>query len=441
MLKEQKQQSARDVVRDAVQQNPSEQADWMTQLRHDAKARFENMGVPHKKDEYWKYADPVVLVPREPFRLSEAKPDASVSVDQSPFNQACTKLIFVNGQFRADLSDDLNQTQKGLKISLLSQVASNDQATHWSREILGQLEAMAHEKVDRPLLTLNTALMQEGVLIEVSGRIEKPVLVHHITDAADKTGILFTRNVIAVREGADFTLLESGQYAYNANTVTEVQVEKSARFNHVKIYPAYTHAAFSGLVANIAEEGIFKSFTLSQDGELLRNEAVLTLSGKNASGHIAGGTLARDSSKIDNTVFVTHAAESGESRQVYKNILDNKSRSIFQGKIYVKQIAQKTDGYQISQSVILSDKSVFSAKPELEIYADDVKCSHGSTTGALDETALFYLRSRGVSAHEAEALLIRAFLEDAIQEVEDETVQADIRTQVDMWMKQREPKH
>jgi len=140
----------------------------------------------------------------------------------------------------------------------------------------------------------------------------------------------------------------------------------------------------------------------------------------------------------DDTVFVTHAAERCESRQVFKKVLKNGAVGVFQGKILVKQKAQKTDGYQISQSLLLDGDSQFLAKPELEIYADDVKCSHGSTSGALDEVALFYLRSRGVPMKAAQSLLVLAFLAEAIGEIEDETIAEDIRSRLDGWLQRHE---
>ncbi len=147
--------------------------------------------------------------------------------------------------------------------------------------------------------------------------------------------------------------------------------------------------------------------------------------------------LACDKAHVDNTVFVTHTGQGGESRQVFKNVLADKARGIFQGKIFVRQAAQKTDGYQISQAVLLTDGAEFSAKPELEIYADDVACSHGSTTGALDRTAMFYLRSRGVPEAEAQAMLIAAFADEAIMEIADEGMADLMREEVARWMAAR----
>ena len=164
---------------------------------------------------------------------------------------------------------------------------------------------------------------------------------------------------------------------------------------------------------------------------------MIELAGEHASGNVAGAVLGIGSAHVDNTVYVTHGAEDGESRQVFKHVLDGAAKGVFQGKILVRQPAQKTDGYQISQSVLLSDDAEFDAKPELEIYADDVKCSHGSTTGALDEDAMFYLRARGVPEKSAQTLLVAAFVDEAIEEIADEGLQDVMRAEVARWMEAR----
>jgi Fe-S cluster assembly protein SufD len=173
------------------------------------------------------------------------------------------------------------------------------------------------------------------------------------------------------------------------------------------------------------------------NGVLPRNEQVVELTGANAVAHVAGACVGDGDFHHDDTVFITHDAVNCESRQVFKKVLRNGATGVFQGKILVQPDAQKTDGYQISQSLLLDDDSQFLAKPELEIYADDVACSHGSTSGAIDETALFYLRSRGVPAGEATDLLTLAFLAEAVEEIEDETIAADILTRLEGWLSRR----
>ena len=186
-----------------------------------------------------------------------------------------------------------------------------------------------------------------------------------------------------------------------------------------------------------AAEARFKSFTLTVNGRLTRNECVIEFTGDDAHATVAGACAGDGDFHHDDTVFVTHDAVNCESRQVFKKVLRDGATGVFQGKILVKQGAQKTDGYQISQALLLDDDSQFLAKPELEIYADDVACSHGSTCGAVDATALFYLTSRGVPRREAEGLLILAFLDEAIVEIEDPRLADDIRGRLAAWLARR----
>jgi Fe-S cluster assembly protein SufD len=246
---------------------------------------------------------------------------------------------------------------------------------------------------------------------------------------------------VTIEPGAEITILENGPAAARLNGVMEVEVAEGGRFHHVRAQgrdPA--RRAVTHIFARLAGGALFKSFTLTANGQLTRNEAVIELLGDAAVAHVAGAAVgdgARGAFLHDDTVFVTHAGVACESRQVFKKVLKNGATGVFQGKILVKQGAQKTDGYQISQSLLLDEASQFLAKPELEIYADDVKCSHGSTSGAIDETALFYLRSRGVPETEARALLILSFLADAIAEIEDEGLRDEITDRLEGWLARR----
>ncbi|MGL4319466.1 MAG: SufD family Fe-S cluster assembly protein, partial [Paracoccaceae bacterium] len=196
----------------------------------------------------------------------------------------------------------------------------------------------------------------------------------------------------------------------------------------------HARRAATHIFARLGANALLKSFTLTANGVLTRNEAVIELAGNDSRAHIAGAAVGDGAFHHDDTVFVTHAGLRCESRQVFKKVLKNGAIGVFQGKILVMPGAQKTDGYQISQSLLLDENSQFLAKPELEIYADDVKCSHGSTSGAIDETALFYLRSRGVPVAAAQALLVLAFLAEALDEIDDVSIAEDMRLRLENWL-------
>jgi Fe-S cluster assembly protein SufD len=314
-------------------------------------------------------------------------------------------------------------------MASLSEILAQDISI--ARELFGVLEAAGQSKVARPLAILNTAAATEGLVIQATGREARPVHIRH-DRVGDGASML--RHLVRVEKGAELTLLESGSAT---NTVLEVSIADGATLHHVRTQTEARAPHATHLFARLGHESQLKTFTVTADGELTRNEVVVELAGDGGSGHIAGAVLAGDRSHVDNTVFVTHAGQGCESRQVFKNVLADKARGIFQGKIYVREGAQKTDGYQISQAVLLTEGAEFSAKPELEIYADDVACSHGSTTGALDRTAMFYLRSRGVPEPEAQAMLIAAFADEAIAEIADERLADLMRAEVARWMARR----
>jgi Fe-S cluster assembly protein SufD len=191
------------------------------------------------------------------------------------------------------------------------------------------------------------------------------------------------------------------------------------------------------LFTRLGTESVFKSFALGANGLLTRNECVIELTGDDAVAHVAGAAIGDGDFHHDDTVFITHDALRCESRQVFKKVLRNGAVGVFQGKILVKKDAQKTDGYQLSQSLLLDGDSQFLAKPELEIYADDVVCSHGSTSGAIDDDALFYLRARGIPVDIATDLLTLAFLAEALHEIETDSLSSAVGDRLEAWLAQR----
>jgi Fe-S cluster assembly protein SufD len=242
------------------------------------------------------------------------------------------------------------------------------------------------------------------------------------------------RHLLRVDPGASLTLIETLGGGARSLHLIEAEIGAGATLHHIRIEPrVIAHPCQSHLHARLGAGATLKSFTLSGSAGLMRNETVVDILGDGAAAHVAGALVAGAGALHDDTVFMTHAAEGCESRQVFKRVLREGAVGVFQGKILVRPGAQKTDGYQISQALLLDDASQSLAKPELEIYADDVKCSHGSTTGAIDETALFYLRSRGVPAAEAEALLVLAFLAEAVAEIEDPALAGAVEARLAGW--------
>jgi Fe-S cluster assembly protein SufD len=401
-------------------------AAWITEARTAAVNRVKAMGLPHGRDEYWKFTKPDTLVQPE-------APKAGIfDNDEGPLwdDTDRLKIVFVDGVFDAAASDDFSA--EGLVIERLSDAASKD--IHWAKDIYGVLEIRGQDAVQRPLAALNTAFATDGVLFHVTGKVTKPVnlIYHHKSDSSD----VILHHCIKIEDGAEMTLLETGPGAARLNTVMEVDVADKAAFNHVRVQGRdHERRAVTGMFTRLGHESAFKSFTLTMNGVLTRNECVIELTGDNAIAHVAGACVGDGKDfHQDDTVFITHDSLNCESRQVFKKVLRNGATGVFQGKILVKKGAQKTDGYQISQALLLDDDSQFLAKPELEIYADDVACSHGSTTGAIDEDSLFYLQSRGVPKAQATDLLVLAFLAEALQEIENPALAEGIFERLEAWL-------
>ena len=401
---------------------------WTDAARKDALGRVRAMGLPQRRDEYWKFTRPDTLTQAEAPKAEAFHPgehEIFGGVDR-------LKIVFVDGVFDATASDDLEA--EGIKIERLEASASAD--IHWARDLYGVLEARGQTPVDRPLAALNTAAATDGVLIHVTGRAQRPVnlIYRHESDSSDA----MLHHVIKLDAGSEMTLLENGPAAARFNDVLEVDLGDGASFHHVRTQGRdHQRRASTHIFARLGHECAFKSFTMTANGALTRNECVIELLGNDASAHIAGASMGDGDFHDDDTVFVIHDALRCESRQVFKKVLRNGATGVFQGKILVKAGAQKTDGYQISQSLLLDGDSQFLAKPELEIYADDVICSHGSTSGAIDEDAMYYLRARGVPKAIATDLLTLAFLAEAVDEIADPSLQDEIKTLLEGWLERR----
>ncbi len=407
---------------------PPAGAGWAETARGAALARLRAMGLPGRRDEYWKYTRPDGLT------AETAKPAAVFDAGEAPMFHDIDrlKIVFVDGVFDADASDDLSLA--GVEIERLADAAQAD--IHWAKDHYGVLEERGQTPVERPLAALNTAMAEDGVMIRATGRASRPVnlVYHHRSETSDA----ILHHCIKLEAGADLTVLENGPAAARFNKVMEVDIADGAAFHHVRAQGRdHERQAVTHIFARLGRDSTFKSFTMTANGILTRNECVVELAGDDAVAHVAGAAVGDRDFHHDDTVFVTHDAVNCESRQVFKKVLRNGATGVFQGKILVKPNAQKTDGYQISQSLLLDEDSQFFAKPELEIYADDVQCSHGSTTGAIDEDALFYLRARGIPKPDAQDLLVLAFLAEAIDEIEDPQIAEDILDRMRAWLVRR----
>jgi len=398
---------------------------WADAARASARDRLAAVGAPQRRDEYWSFTNPARLVSDQPMA---AKPLAAQ--DTPVFGETDALLLtFVDGVFDPAQSDDL--AGEGLEIQTLSDVLGTD--IHWAKDLFGVLEEKGQTPVPRELAMLNTATATQGFVVRATKPVTRPVRFDYIQTSDTSDAVI--RSLVKVDAGAALTLLESGTVAARCNTVMEIDIADGGELHHVRVQGrAHDRQVFTAMFARLGRESVYKSFTLAMNGVLSRNEQVVEFTGDAATAHVAGTCVGQGDFHHDDTVFVTHDAVNCESRQVFKKVLKSGATGVFQGKILVKKGAQKTDGYQISQGLLLDDEVNFLAKPELEIYADDVICSHGSTSGGLDATGLFYLLSRGVPREAATNMLVIAFMDEAVQEIADEKLADEMRAHIAGWL-------
>jgi Fe-S cluster assembly protein SufD len=331
--------------------------------RHAARGRVLSLGLPQKRDEYWRYSDPSPLTSKLP---ALAHSGASANYGSAYASINALKLVFVDGVFDKSLSDNL--VLEGAEISLLEQGAP------WADELYGTLEARGQIPVARPLASLNTAIATQGLLVRVFGKCDRPIIITYNskTDGCD----VILHHFIKIEQAGSLTLIENGTLGARGNIVCEVDLDDHTQLHHIRTQGQdHDRHALTHLFARLGNESLLKSFTLTANGRFTRNEAVVEMLGHDAKAHLAGAAMGGTDFHHDDTLFITHSGLRCESRQVFKKVLSGGAVGVFQGKILVKKSAQKTDGYQMSQSLLLDDNSQFLAKPELEIYADDVKCS------------------------------------------------------------------
>ncbi len=386
-------------------------AGWYVGAREQASERVAQIGRPNRRDEYWKFTNPAEFCAPvlSKSRMAE-EPSPVMSLEHAS----------VLARFREGRLDEVRRRDAegtGLEVTPMSGAISDPD--HWSSRLFGKLEAAGQRPVGRGLAAENTRDANEGLFVRCHGQV--PCVLHIDSFAGSAAAGSTVHHVIQVQPGADLTIMEEGSVSEGANVVFEVDVSDGGKFSHIRVQDTGVQSgSINHIFARVGERGEFSHFSLTANHLLVRNECVVELAGQGGSAHLAGAVIGGAESHHDDTILVIHGAEDCQSRQVYKKVLHGGSRGVFQGKILVRKGAQQTDGYQISKGLLIGEDSQFLAKPELEIYADDVVCSHGSTSGSADAGSLFYLRARGIPEPEALNLLAMAFLAETLQEIRDE---------------------
>jgi Fe-S cluster assembly protein SufD len=406
----------------------AETPEWLDGLRRRAADRFAAVGFPTSRDEEWRFT-PVAPIAKTAWR--EAPASASVTLDQlGPHlfgHPEWTRLVFVNGFYRQELSS-VPPAARGVRVGSLAQ-ALRDGLPALERH-LGRQAGVESS----PFTAMNTAVFQDGGFIEVPANTELDHPFHLIYVSTHEAAgcAIHPRNLLLVERGARASFIESyvttgSAGNYWTNPVTEVVVDANCWVEHTRIQRESEGAYHvGGTYVTQQRDSHYRSFSLSMGGALARHNLQARLNDENVETLLYGLYLTHSDQLVDNHTAIHHDQPNCRSWEVYKGILDDRSRAVFNGKVFVKPEAQKTDAKQTNRNLLLSDRARVDTKPQLEIFADDVKCTHGATVGRLDDIALFYARSRGVPAEEAQRLLTYAFAAEVLGEVSLEPVRREL---------------
>jgi Fe-S cluster assembly protein SufD len=406
--------------------------------RRQAFEAYERAGLPHRRIEDWKYTDLRML-------MREVLPSAAAP-DAAALKRAGTALklhaiagvrrvVLVDGVFAPKLSE-MGNLGSGLGIRTLREVLEVGDAA-----LQAQLFAPDNSN---SMVALNSAMMTDGLVIEVAAGVvlTQPLHIVHIASSAAPAA-MFTRSMIRVGKDASATLVESyigaeAAKAYQVHDSLVVSIGDGARLDHVRLIEDGREAFnISSAVVTLGARSHFNTFGMNTGSLVSRYQAVIAVAGDGSRVETNGVNLLNGRQHADTTLFLDHAVPNGSSREIFRAVVDDRGHSVFHGRIIVRPRAQKTDAKMMTRALLLSDEAEADNKPELEIFADDVTCGHGATTGALDESLLFYLRARGLSEKEAQALLIQAFVGEAIESIANDDLRELAMSAAQRWLAAR----
>jgi Fe-S cluster assembly protein SufD len=392
-------------------------------LRRMAKERFAALGFPTSRQEQWRQTN-VGPIAQGTFHLAASDPEAVAPEQIAPYDFPACRLVFVDGRFSSRLSSPGALPEGAIVTSLAQALARTPEKVEpW----LGQLARFD----DHPFVALNTAFLRDGAFVWVPrGATAGPVHLLFLSSSENgRATVSFPRNLIVTEESSRLTLVETyaGGGAYFNCPVTELAAGPNSVVDHYKVQRESRDAFHMATFQLWGDRDcVPSSHSIAVGGALVRNDVNAVLDGEGIDCILNGLYLLDGSQFVDNHMRVEHAKPHCASHELYKGVLDGKARSVFNGLIHVHKGAQKTDAKQSNRNLLLSRDAVASSNPQLEIYADDVKCTHGSTVGQLDEDAVFYLRSRGIGAEAARSLLTYAFASDIVERIKVEPVRHDL---------------
>lgn len=403
---------------------------WLAQAREQARAAFLAHGLPTRQDENWRYTDLKRLRDND-FRLvTEAEAARSVTLPETLLPQSANRLrlAFVNGAYRADLSQT-DAVPGGITVLSLAAAIAQGRL----REVIERNLGGVADSNTSPMVALNTALFEDGVVIVAEPGLSEPVWIETVfAGGADVSVAYSPRHFVSIGAGSRLVLTEqhigSGDAPYFANPVMQVDLQPGARLSHYRTVDSPRASSNTITTAvSVGDDATYENVSLIGGHGLNRIETRVALNGAGASCTVSAGYRATGNDLCDNTTLVEHLAPNTTSRQVFRGVIDDTAHAVFQGRVLVARGADGADGHQLSKALLLSDEAEIDQKPALEIFADNVKCSHGAAAGSLDKGALFYLRSRGLPEAIARRLLIEGFLAEALQEVSIDDVRVALR--------------
>ncbi len=399
----------------------------LKQLRKEALARFEVLGIPTTKHEEWKYTNLSQLSKSEFHPALYHTLSEKDVVNDMIAGKDVVLLVFENGKLNEQLSD-VNDLPLGVTIGNL--------ADHLEHPLVLENIGQHASFKDEAMVALNTAHISEGSFIHIGQGItfSKPIHLLYISGGEADT-LAFPRNLLVAEKNSSVNVIESfhsrGNETSFINIVTEVVMEENAKVEWSKIQLENSNTYHvSHTECTQAANSNFDIHTITFGGKVVRNNLHIVLNGKNITANLNGLYVGGGDSLIDNHTLVDHAMPHCQSNELYKGVLDGRSKGVFNGKIFVRKDAQKSNAYQSNKNILMSDEASMNAKPQLEIFADDVKSSHGATTGQLDKEALFYLRSRGIGEEAARAFLTIAFAEDVLNRITNETLREELKERI-----------
>lgn len=407
----------------------------IAEIKKEAVETFKRLGFPSTKNEEWKYFNVQQILPDQPvFASAPARLSASDLTPCMIAGKNVHLLVFENGIYRADLSS--TGTIENLVIGPISALKENDTF----KNNFGKIVSFGTE----PFVALNTAVDHEGVFIHVPANvvIEKTINILHVNTNEQSDRITSIRNLIVAEKQAAISIVES-YHALNQhcngliNVVNEIVVHESARVELCKAQLDSDAASQINFTQTIQEKNsTFDTVTVTLNGRLTRNNLHIKLNDTNCTAHLFGLYILDGEQLTDNHTLVDHAMPNCFSNELYKGVIGGKASGVFNGKIFVRKDAQKTNAYQSNKNILLSDDATMNTKPQLEIFADDVKCTHGATTGQLDEEALFYLRARGIGEKSARTLLNIAFVADVLNNIKSDELRETLQQKAEAKLMQ-----